>query len=114
MSSEEANEIFHNLAKELVKSKIEKLNWLSKKYLKWQTKYVEKIMFKNRQEHLKKIVDEHAQGEVFVPSELEQIMYEESTELIKHRFDHKEGASELHALISRVKGRKGVNLLKLT
>jgi len=82
VSQEEADEIFDRMAKEVVKTKLTKLNSLSRHYLKIQNKYVQKIMFKNRPEALAKIVQEHAAGEVFVPSELEQIMYEDALEAI--------------------------------
>ena len=55
-------------------------------------------MFKNNPIVLKEYVTQHAQGEIFTPSELEQLMLDEAMELIQNQYDHKEGAYELYNL----------------
>ena len=62
--------------------------------------------------YLENLVKKHATGEVSIPTELEQIMLDEAEELIKRRFDNKEGSSEMSTLIARAKA--GKNLLMLT
>lgn len=51
-------------------------------------------------------------GEVYVPSELERIMYDESIDIIRNIYDNTEGSKNMALLISRAK--RGKNLLTLT
>jgi len=53
-------------------------------------------MFKNEEDELEKIVQSHGQGEVHTPTELEQIMYDESLFLIQKHYDHRLGTQELY------------------
>ena len=67
-------------------------------------------MFKNSEAKLNKYLDKHSKGEVAIPSELEQIMIEESSTIIKRMYDNKYGAEQLYMLIKLKKGK----LLKAT
>lgn len=71
-------------------------------------------MFKNNKEELKTIVQNHAEGQVNVPTELEKIMTVESEDLIKARYDHSEGKRELEIILIKSKGMTGSGILSLT
>ena len=58
-------------------------------------------MFKNEKSKLEALVEEHAKGEIFIPTELEEIMYEEARDQIRRKYDHNLGAEELYVLIKR-------------
>ena len=61
-------------------------------------------MFKNNKKKLTELVHCHAMGEVAVPTELEQIMMDESEEIIKKMYDNKQGAIDMAFLIQKTSG----------
>ena len=48
-------------------------------------------MFKNREDQLKGLLDDHAKGEIAVPTELEAIMFDDIMEYIRVKYDHRDG-----------------------
>lgn len=66
--------------------------WLNKNF-------TVQIMFKNRDQVLSGLFEEHCRGEVDIPTELEAVMYEEALFMIQSKFDHKQGITELETLI---------------
>ena len=60
-------------------------------------------MFKNERDLLTSLVRKHAEGEVDIPSELDLIMIDEATELIKNEYDNKQGDIDLYGLLARHK-----------
>ena len=78
LSERETKEIIQTLTKAFVLEKISKLNTRSQIYLWLNQKYVQLIMFKNDEENLKKIHEDHLKGQVSTPTELEQIMEEDA------------------------------------
>ena len=101
ISQKDAQPILEILAQELVKAKLDKLNFLSKLYLWLQRTFVEQIMFKNNKKRLADLVQSHAEGEVTVPTELEVIMKEEATEIINNLYDNSEGSRTIAHLIAK-------------
>lgn len=106
------------LAIEFVKAKKQKLGRLARLYFTLHKNYVEEIMLKNQPEVLNDLVQKHAEGSSDLPSELDAIMLEEATELIKNNFDNKNGAITLYNILARAKasnlGHDDTNLLALT
>lgn len=49
-----------------------------------------------------------------VPCELEKVMLNETKEMIKNRYDHMDGVTELWKLLNSSKGKTGESLLKMT
>jgi hypothetical protein len=81
----------------------------------WQHKWVEKIMFKNELELITPILKKHSEGELSTPTELEMIMFDEVKEIIKRKYDHKEGNENLMTLIKKCqKLDEGKKLLEIT
>lgn len=121
ISKADAQKVYQKLAEEFVKVKKAKLNFLSRVYLFLQTNFVEQIMFQNDEEALRKIVDRHREGEVSIPTELEQIMLEEAEWLIEEQYDHRQGMIDLAYLFGehfiKKDGQtisKGKSLLQMT
>lgn len=71
-------------------------------------------MFKNERETLEPILKKHAQGEVSIPTELESIMYDEAKDIIRRKYDNKNGAKDLMVLIKQAQGQKGKKILEIT
>lgn len=75
---------------------------------------MEQIFFKNEREELQTILRNHAQGLLDIPTELENMMLDEATELVKREYDHSEGARELDILIKKYeRGYGEKNILEL-
>lgn len=49
-----------------------------------------------------------------VPCELEKVMLIETKEMIRNRYDHIDGVTELWKLLNSSKGKSGESLLKMT
>lgn len=60
-----------------MESKIKRVNCMTKLYLFLNKNFTEQILFKNRENKLNQLFETHCQGEIFVPTELEQMMEEE-------------------------------------
>jgi len=75
-------------------------------------------MLKNQPAVLNDLVQKHAAGSSDIPSELDIIMLEEATELIKDNYDNKQGGQELYNMLARARasnlGQNDTNLLALT
>jgi len=72
-------------------------------------------MFKNNKEDLQRIVDRQATGQDnIIPCELEQIMINETRELIRQYYDNKEGMIQLEGDIQRAKGKTKKDMLEIT
>jgi len=72
-------------------------------------------MFKNNKDELQKIVDRQATGhDNIVPCELEQIMINETRELIRQHYDNKDGMIQLETDIQRAKGKSKKDMLEIT
>jgi hypothetical protein len=112
LSQAEQQGILARLSQEFVKKKMEKLNFGSRLYLWLNRTFVEQIMFKNDKENLTQLLEAQSKGGVDVPTELEQIMLEEAKEIISKRYDNREGADEITALM--IKASQGKNLLSIT
>ena len=82
-------------------------NWLNKTF-------TEQILFKNNKKELEDLKLKHAQGEVYIPTELEKIMKIEAVEVIKQYYDNIEGGEELTLLLNKTKGDSSLNLLQIT
>ena len=61
-------------------------------------------MFKNDREIIEPIVKRHAAGEVDIPTELETIMFEEVKDIIRRKYNNKDGAEDLMILIKKAQG----------
>ena len=69
-------------------------------------------MFKNREHKLLELLDEHAKGDINMPTELETIMLDDVMDYIKNKFDNKDGLKELNDLIKKTQNSKsGKNIL---
>lgn len=116
MTKEEAKHLCERLADEFVEAKEQKMRCHARLYL-WLTKTLtEQIMFKNRPANLDALRQKIGQGEITVPTELENIMRAEAYELVSRHFDHTEGAEELYAILRRreLKGKSAKTLLEFT
>lgn len=82
-------------------------NWLNKTF-------TEQILFKNNKKELEALKFKHAQGEVYIPTELEKIMKIEAVEAIKQHYDNIEGGEELTLLLNKTRGDSSLNLLQIT
>lgn len=81
----------------------------------WQDNWVEKIMFKNELELIMPILKYHSEGEMRTPTELEMIMYDEVKDIIRRKYDNKEGNENLITLIKKTqKSDEGKKLLEIT
>jgi len=90
-----------------VKIKLGKIRLLAKFYMALNTWFTDQIMFKNNKEELETIVQNHAEGQVKVPTELEKIMTVESEDFIRARYGHSEGKRELAELLIKSEGKTG-------
>ena len=77
MSQGQSKELQLKLAKEFVESKMKRVNCLTKLYLWLNKNFTEQILFKNRPKRLNELFETHCKGEIYVPTELEQMMEEE-------------------------------------
>jgi hypothetical protein len=68
-------------------------------------------MFKNNKEELEEIKKSHAQGNVNIPTELENLMLVEGEEIIRQHFDHLEGSHNLALLMKKNKNKPNDSLL---
>jgi hypothetical protein len=100
------------LATEFVKEKKKKLNCCTKLYLFMNYYCVEKILFKNKEEEVDKLLSEQLKGAVEIPCELEVIMLDESLQLIKEKYDHLEGSKSLHTMLNELNLGKGKSIFK--
>lgn len=64
------------------------------------------ILFKNREKNLIDLFDTHCKGEIYIPTELEQIMENEVLQKIEEKFDNREGIVELSTLLFKTKTSK--------
>lgn len=114
ISSDESKQLQLNLADEFVKAKMKKMKWYVRFY-NWLNKtFTEQILFKNNKKELEDLKLKHAQGEVYIPTELEKIMKIEAVEVIKQYYDNIEGGEELTLLLNKTKGDSSLNLLQIT
>lgn len=114
ISSDESKQLQLNLADEFVKAKMKKMKWYVRFY-NWLNKtFTEQILFKNNKKELEDLKIKHAQGEVYIPTELEKIMKIEAVEVIKQYYDNIEGGEELTLLLNKTKGDSSLNLLQIT
>lgn len=114
ISPEDARLLQQKLAKEFVKAKQQKMRMSVRLYIWLNRTFTTQIMFKNKEDQLKDLVRQHAEGEVYIPTELESIMQVEAEEIIRHHYDHLEGRQELTFLVQRSKGKTGASLLQMT
>lgn len=56
----------------------------------------------------------HSKGKVDTPCELEQVMRNESKELIENLYDNKAGKDELEMVLNQSKNEENIKLLDLT
>jgi hypothetical protein len=114
ISSDDSKQLQLNLADEFVKAKMKKMKWYVRFY-NWLNKtFTEQILFKNNKKELEDLKLKHAQGEVYIPTELEKIMKIEAVEVIKQYYDNIEGGEELTLLLNKTKGDSSLNLLQIT
>ena len=107
ITEENAQMIQQKLVAEFVKIKLGKIRLLAKFYMALNTWFTDQIMFKNNKEELETIVQNHAEGQVKVPTELEKIMTVESEDFIRARYGHSEGKRELAELLIKSEGKTG-------
>jgi hypothetical protein len=67
---------------------------------------VNKILFKNTRELLEPILKTHAEGQYFIPTELEAIMISETSEMMRKYYGHREGSKELKKILQDSKRTK--------
>lgn len=70
-----------------------------------QRNFVNTIIFKNEEESLLSALEKHRVGELTTPSELEEIMMKEATELIKNCYDNYNGSIKMYRLVKQVEKR---------
>jgi len=114
MSRGDSQRVQQRLAREFVDAKLKKINWLSCLYQWLQTNFVNQIMFKNKPKVLGQLLKTHAEGEVYIPTELEAMMLEDARYLIRERYDNRIGINDLQALISKSKTSLKKSLLQMT
>ena len=49
-----------------------------------------------------------------VPCELEKVMINETKEIIRNKYDHKDGVTQLWKLLNTTKGKSGESILQMT
>jgi hypothetical protein len=91
---------------EFIKAKKEKMNMFCQLYFWMQDTFVNKILFKNTRELLEPILKTHAEGQYFVPTELESIMLSETAEMMSKHYGHREGSKELKKILQDSKRTK--------
>jgi hypothetical protein len=103
LTADQSAKICEEIAYVFVEDKKEKMRSCVSWYLWLQRSFTQPIMFKNQEDHLGEVKTKLAQGDPFVPTELERIMMQEAKELIFKHYDNVTGAQELYVLLNQTK-----------